>query len=88
MKKFLTLFTVIFIILATTAILASCGGDDVDKTDTGAVTTVETVESEGEATDSNNGNADSEEQTSETDNGYYDGIPDDTADDIVWTNNY
>ncbi len=74
MKKFLTIFTVVALILAITAVFVSCGDNNNKDTETKAVTTTESVVSSSDESDS-------EEQSDER---YHDGVPDDTVDDISW----
>lgn len=88
MKKFLVLFTVIALILTLTAVFVSCGDKDGENSDTQAVTTTEAVSDKGS---DENTDSESEQETTEpivTDTSYYDGIPDDTANDIIWTKNH
>ena len=90
MKKFLALFTVIALILTITAMFVSCGDNDSENNDAEAVTTTEAVVNDSTDSDDKSGD-DSESQTSEslvTEDPYFDGVPDDTANDIIWTKNY
>ena len=96
MKKFIAIFAVIALMLAATAVLVSCGDKGSENSDTtGAVTTstpteAEATESNSEPTSEDDSDDSSEVGGSETqdtepveeDTAYYDGIPDDTINDI------